>query len=110
MSAKDQSGFFFEFFTQLLPNLLDRKVSSAQFVILLFTTFSRCFMKMSSTDLNTDSCGIPLVTFLIVKSGHLLLSFVSFFFNQLLILNSPFIFTLDDFVSLSVCIDLLETI
>ncbi|XP_053846681.1 receptor expression-enhancing protein 2 isoform X5 [Vidua macroura] len=61
MSARDQSGSFFEFFHQLLPNLLDRKVSSAQFVILLFTTFSRCFMKMSSTDRNTDSCGIPLV-------------------------------------------------
>nr|XP_021398747.1 receptor expression-enhancing protein 2 isoform X1 [Lonchura striata domestica] len=61
MSARDQSGSFFEFFHQVLPNLLHRKVSSEQLIILLFTTFSRCFMKMSSTDLNTDSCGIPLV-------------------------------------------------
>ncbi|XP_075622596.1 receptor expression-enhancing protein 2 isoform X1 [Balearica regulorum gibbericeps] len=50
-----------EFFSQLISNTLDRKVSSAHFVILLFVTFSRSFMKMSSTDLNTDSCGIPLV-------------------------------------------------
>ncbi|XP_050835742.1 receptor expression-enhancing protein 2 isoform X4 [Serinus canaria] len=61
MSAGNQSGSFFEFFNQLLSNLLGRKVSSAQFVISLFTAFSRCFMKMSSTDLSTDSCGIPLV-------------------------------------------------
>lgn len=109
MSAGDQSGSFFEFFNRLLSNLLDRKVSSAQFVISLFTAFSRCFMKMSSTDLNRflwDSTG----NFPHCEKWPFTFILCFLFFNQLLILSSPFISIPDDFVSLSVCIDLLKTI
>ena len=66
-------------------------------------------MKTSSTDLNTDCCGIPLVTLLIVKNGHLSLSFVSSL-NQFLTLKSPFLVILDNLGFLSVYLGLLKTL
>ncbi|KAM7042269.1 receptor expression-enhancing protein 2 isoform 2-T9 [Acridotheres tristis] len=60
MSVGDQLGSFLNSLTiSYLISCIEKYL--LQFVILPFTTFSRCFMKMSSTDLNTDSCGIPLV-------------------------------------------------